>query len=313
MRYGEWLTEAGRVLFRNVHVWILIAPLLVLRWAAQMSGGASVVGLQNRAMYIMNDPLLQRQILGADTPVEVLMAVANMYARILGIGMSVMFLAAVWSLLAWLLSFIIAGAVIHQAMPSHAERPRWQESLHVGLNRAPHLFLIRLLFNIPWVLLMGLTTAFILLVMMTLPTSPRPEEMMGPVLGMMWIMICIVGPVVVLWNILVALFEPLAVQACVQEMRNAWESLVRAWQVFWQRLGPVILLAALLLVLRLFAGGFSAMASPMTFMLQQARGGWAVPALGLWAVFALFLTLVNLLIQTFGWILYARAWPDLRT
>lgn len=312
MRYGEWLSEAGRLLFRNVYMWVLAAPVLILRWAAQMSGGISIVGLQGRFMYTLNNPLLQRQILSARTPGEVLLALANMYAHVLGIGLSTLLLAVGWSLLAWLFSLVVAGAIIHQALPSHAERPRWQESLHVGLNRAPHLLLIHLILAIPPWLIASLATIVLLLAIFALPTAPHPAGTMGTALGMMWAMVCMIGPLFVVWNVFVALFEPLAIQACVQEVRNAWESLGRAWQVFWRRLGPVILLAVILFVLRLFAGGFSAMASPLTFVLQHVSGGWAVLALSVWAMFALFLTLLHLLVEVFGWTLYARAWPDLK-
>ncbi len=311
MRYGEWISEAGRVLFRNVQVWILAAPLLLLLWANQLLGGASVLGLQARMMRVLNDPLLQRRLMGADTPQEIVTAIADVYARLLGLRLPVLFFGAVLSIAVWVISFVVAGAIIHQAMPGHAERPRWQESLHVGLNRAVHLFLIRIILLIPVLIVAGIIALFILLMFATMSAGSRPASLGSAVFGTLMLVMCFLGPLILLWTLFTALFEPLAVQACVQEVRGAWEAMRRAWEVLWKRLGPVVVLWVIVLVIRLFISGFSALSSPAMFILQNATGIWAIPALGVWAVLALFLTVLSQGVQFFAWILYARAWPEL--
>lgn len=311
MRYGEWISEAGRVLFRNVQVWILAAPLLLLLWANQLLGGASMLGMQARMMRVLNDPLLQRRLMGADTPQEIVMAIVNVYTRLLGLRLPVLFFGTILSIAVWVLSFVVAGAIIHQAMPGHAERPRWQESLHVGLNRAVHLFLIRIILLIPVLIVSGIIMLFILLMLAIMSADPRLESVGGAILAPFMLVMCLLGPLILLWTLFTALFEPLAVQACVQEVRGAWEAMRRAWGVLWKRLGPVVVLWVIVLVIRLFIGGFSVLSSPVMFILQNATGIWVIPALGAWALLALFLTVLSQGVQFFAWILYARAWPEL--
>ncbi len=313
MRYGEWITAAGRHLFRNVNVWVLIAPLLLLIWALQLLGGASVVGMQSRLMHVFNDPLFQRRLMGADTPWEILRLIPFIYARIMGFRLPLLLLAYILNILVWILTFVASGAVIHQTMPGRAERPRWQESLHVGLNRALHIFLIQLLLALPFIVL-GLGMFLIAMTLiMSMPSVSGGGPPVGPIGAGMFAIMCLVAPLFLIWGIFSALFRPLAVQACVQEMRNAWEAITTAWQVFWNRLGPVIVLGIILFVIRLFVGALGSVGAPLMFILQNASGVWAVPAMVIWAAWGVIVAVLNLGVQAFGWILYAQAWPELKT
>ncbi len=313
MRYGEWITEAGRVLVRNAYVWILAVPWLLLMWAIRVLGGMSVVGIQPRLMRVMNDPLIQRQLMGADTPWEFATAIANIYARIMGIGLPAILVAFALNVLAWIASFVIAGAVIHQAMPGHAERPRWQESLHVGLNRSVHLLLIRLILLLPILLLVSAFFIIMMIFGLSAPFATRPDAMAGAMIALMLLGICLFVPLLLLWGIFIGLFEPLAVQACVQEARGAWAALVRAWDVFWVRLGPVVVLGFIVFVIRMFVGAFGGFTQPLMMLMQNATGLTAVLMVGIWGMWGLVLSALNLATTMFAWIVYARAWPDLRT
>lgn len=313
MRYGEWIVEAGRILIRNAYVWILAAPWLILTWGSRLLGGVSMVGLQPRMMSVMNDPLIQRELMGANTPWEFMAALIKVYSRVLGIGLPALGMAFGLNLVVWILVFIIAGAVIHQAMPGHTERPRWQESLHVGLNRAVHLFLIRVILLLPIILLLGAFVAVMFLFGMITVFSPYSGNLAGAMTAFMLGSLCLLLPLLILWGIFIGLLEPLAVQASVQEVRSAWDALARAWEVFWARLGPVIVLGLILFVIRMFVSAFGGLVSPLMMLMQNTTGVAALFMAGIWAIWGLVLTVLDLATTMFGWILYARAWPDLRT
>ncbi len=310
MRYSEWIADAGRHLFRNTNVWVLIVPLLLLIWVLELFGGASVVGIQGRMQHILNDPLLQRRLLGADTPGEILSVMASIYTRVLGVRLPFLILSILLNIVAWVFTLIVAGAVIHQTMPTRVERPRWQESLHVGLNRAIHIFAIRLGLALPFVIV-GLAVFFVLVsAFWAYPQNVGPPG--GPMAALLFGFMCVLVPFMIVWGIFVSLFEPLALQACVQDMHNAWEAIRTAWKVFWRRLGPVIVLGVIVFVIRLFIGGFSSFGTPIMMVLQFASGGWALFGLMIWAAWGMVVAVLNLGVQAFGWILYAQAWPDLK-
>ncbi len=310
MTYEKWLSQTLRQLFRNVHLWILSAPILLFTWVGQLLGGATVVGLQSRMSRMMNNPEVFRDLMKANTPAEMLLALPSVYARIFGVRLSFVFLGLIVSLLAWLFTLILKGAVIHQAMPKE-ERPPWQESLHVGLNRAPHIFLIDFLLFLPMLFLIGgLIGAIFSLVGVQMARSGA--QMGGSAAGLLFSLFCIAVPVILLYALFITFYRPLPYQACVQEHLSALEALKRGWQVFRRRLGPVLVLGVITMVVSFVLSMLGGLViSPVQMAVQFATGIWAVVGLAVWTVVGLIYALVAVAVMLFQLILYAVAWPDL--
>ncbi len=310
MDYSKWLSRSILELVQNVQLWILATPILLLMWFSRLLSGVAVLGFQARMARMMNNPALFRALRGANTPGEVLRALPAMYAQLLGIRLPALVLASGIGFIIWLLMLIFKGSVIHQTMPTAAERPRWQESLHVGLNRAPHIFLIDLLLALPVILLFALFGGLLLSLMGALMVGGR--QVSGGIISAGLGLFCLSILIALFYTLLMLFFKPLTYQACVQERRPALDAIKRAAKVFGNRAGPVLVLGVISIVISIAWGILGGMLlSPVSTMLQFTTGALALVPFFLWLLFSLIYTTLSLAIQVFALILYTSAWPEL--
>jgi len=129
----------------------------------------------------------------------------------------------------------------------------------VGLNRAPHIFLIDLILILPVLVVMG---AFLLVMVLVMGMGmAQPGGGLPNIAGILLPLFCILSPLLVLYALFMAFFQPLAYQACVQEALSADKALRRAWHVFRQHLGPAIVLGIIAAVVSLAFGAMGALLS----------------------------------------------------
>ena len=312
MPYGAWFQRAWRGLWGNSRVWILLAPWLLLTWVAQGLLGGTAIGLQARMERLMRDPLAMRDLVRADTAMEFLQALVALQLRLLGGRWAMVLAGLVLGAVAWLVSFIIMGAIIHQAMPSHSYRPSPAESLRAGVRRAPRLFLIWLVVYLP----MLVATLIVMVpvgVMFLLVVGERvPSDAIGEMFVILFGGMCFFGLFALAWKIFAALYTPLAAQACVQEELSVREALVRSWHVFWRRLGAVILLGVLAFLLTM---GVTSFVGAGTYFfrlgLQFLSGAWTAVGVLAWIPISLLHALAAVVPEVLVWLIYTHAWPDL--
>ncbi len=306
MRYGEWLNTALRRLIGDVVIWVLSIPWMLLRWFSLVILGISIIGMEYRVASLGQHPHLFIPLLVADSPWAVLRGVFRVYRYLVGLPTGILIGGFFFALLAWVLRAFVAGGVIYRTMPSWTHPPRWQESLHVGLERGFHLLVIDVLFALP-VVILGLLFGTLTGAMLSRWIQAPQHTPLIPILGL-----CLTVPLLLFWLLVTLFLRPLMYQACVQERLPFWEAVERGLRIAWRRSGPTLVLGMTCMGVSLANGILTRIVTlPLGIVGPRAQGFTAMAMYILWLGAGLLLVLLFTAQQLFVWSFYAQAWPAL--
>ncbi len=306
-KYTTWINTTVAFLTRDVGVWVLTIPWILVQWFVVALLGVTTIGMGQRVAMLSRYPNLLIPLLVADSPWRALRAVFRVYRFLLGLPDPILALGIFFALLSWGVRSFVAGGVIHRALPREGGLPRWQESVHVGLERGLHIFLIDVIFALPLfpVLIVLLYSSGRVLTMLGSP---------GDMSAFWWFVgsLCVMLPFFFLWGILSMFLRPLMYQACVQEHVPFWTAVWRGIHVALSHVGPTILLG-------IVAFGVSVVNSILTRLITlpvglvgpKARGLQVLVLQVLWLGMSLMVVLLYTAQMVFVLTLYAQAWPQL--
>jgi hypothetical protein len=325
MDYGKVINQGLSAVWRHKALWLLGCLGVVLGGLGSGFNSAFQIRWQldfQRSMFL-NRQLLEGR--GPMTPQQfeqfwraLLGSMAGLYAA-LGLAMLLGFLG-------YLVSLVTRGAIIDQvASAATTDTVNWRQGLRVGLNRAPHVFLIDLVWWLPSIVLFGGLAAcgVIGLISSLMATANRTGE---PNPGML--LACLIGfpclllVVALVYGLVQGLFAPLMYQHTVQRRAGFAESIRTGWRLAAANLGPMFILLLVIFALGLVLGIVIMLFTlPLTGL---GMGAWYARPLGqppgavssgvlllIGLAYAVVYTLLGGFVQAAGLAIYAHAYREL--
>jgi hypothetical protein len=233
--------------------------------------------------------------------------------------------AMLMAFFSYLVSLVIRGAIIDQAASSAMTGTAdWRQGLRAGLNRAPYVFLIDMLW---WLLSIVLVGGFVLcgaLGMMgsiAATTDQAGEPNIGVFFASIIGFFCLFLIVGLIYGLTHGLLAPMMYQHTVQRRAGVFESIGAGWRIALDNLGPmfVLLIVSFLLTVLLWAGtgifSWTLAGLGMSFSFAQPLG--AVPGLlrlGLFLLaglaYAVVYTLLGGFVEAVRLSIYAHAYQE---
>ncbi|MBM3135500.1 MAG: hypothetical protein FJZ89_09525 [Chloroflexi bacterium] len=325
MDYGKVINQGLSAVWRHKALWLLGCLGVVLGGLG--SGFNSVFQIRwrldfQRTMFL-NLELLEGQ--GPMTPQQfeefwraLLGGMAGLYAA-LGLAMLLGFLG-------YLVSLVTRGAIIDQvASAATTGTVNWRQGLRVGLNRAPHVFLIDLVWWLPSIVLFGGLAAcgVIGLISSLMATAGRRgEPNLGVLLAALIGFPCLLLVLALVYGVVQGLFAPLMYQHTVQRRAGFAESIHTGWRLAAANLGPMFILLLVIFVLGVVLGIVIMMFTmPLTWLgtgLRYARPLGELPGvvqtgplLLIGLAFTVVYTLLGGFVQAATLAIYAHAYREL--
>jgi len=324
MDYGKVINQGLSAVWRHKALWLLGCLGVVLGGLG--SGFNSVFQIRwqldfQRTMFL-NLELLEGQ--GPMTPQQfeefwraLLGGMAGLYAA-LGLAMLLTFFG-------YLVSLVTRGAIIDQvASAAMTGTVNWRQGLRVGLNRAPHVFLIDLVWWLPSIVLFGglFACAFIGLISSTTTAGRTGEPNLGMFFAFSICFPCLLLILALVYGVVKGLFAPLMYQHTVQRRADFAESIRTGWRLAAANLGPMFILLLVMFVLGVVLGIVILMFTmPLTWLgmgLGYARPLGELPGIvqtgplllvGL--AFTVVYTLLGGFVQAAGLAIYTHAYREL--
>lgn len=325
MYYGKVINQGLSAVWRHKALWLLGCLGVVLGGLGSGFNSAFQIRWQldfQRTMFL-NRQLLEGQ--GPMTPQQfeelwraLLGSMAGLYA-VLGLAMLLGFLG-------YLVSLVTRGAIIDQVASAAATGTvNWRQGLRAGLNRAPYVFLIDLVWWLPSIVLFGglFACGVIGLISSLMATANRTgEPNLGVLIASAIGFPCLLLVVALVYGLVQGLFAPLMYQHTVQRRAGFAESIRTGWRLAAANLGPMFILLivsfllslALLIVVMIFVMPLSWLG--VGFMYSRPLG--AMPGavsigvlLLVGLAYAVVYTLLGGFVQAAGLSIYAHAYREL--
>jgi len=256
MDYGKVINQGLSAVWRHKALWLLGCLGVVLGGLGSGFSSAFQIRWQ---LDLQRNMLLNRQLLegqGPMTPQQFEEFWRTIMGSVAGL-LAVMGLLLLLTLLGYLVSLVTRGAIIDQAASSAATGTvNWRQGLRVGLNRAPHVFLIDLVWWLPSIVLFGgLFACGIMGLISTLATAdrtgePNPGVLFASIIGFP----CLLLVLALAYAVVKGLFAPLMYQHTVQRRAGFAESIRTGWRLASANLGPMFILLLVMLLLGLVLG-----------------------------------------------------------
>jgi len=325
MDYGKVINQGLSAVWRHKALWLLGCLGVVL---GGLGSGFNSVFQIRWQLDLQRKMLLNLQLLEGQGPMTP-QQFEEFWRALLGSMagfFAVMGLLLLLTLLGYLVSLVTRGAIIDQAASAAATGTvHWRQGLRVGWNRAPHLFLIDMVWWLPsMVLFVGLfACGFIGLFSNLMATANRTgEPNLGVFLAFTIGFPCLLVVLALVYAVVRGLFAPLMYQHAVQRRAGFFESVRTGWRLAAANLGPMFILLLVMFVLGLVLGIVIMMFMlPLTWLglglgyarpLGELPGVLqVVPLLLIGLAFTVVYTLLGGFVQAATLSIYAHAYREL--
>ena len=324
MNYGQVINQGLSAVWRHKALWLLGCLGLVLDGLG--SGFNSVFQIRWQ-LDLQRNMLLNRQLLEGQGPMTP-QQFEEFWRALLGSMagfFAVLGLLLLLTLLGYLVSLVTRGAIIDQVASAAATGTvNWRQGLRVGLNRAPYVFLIDLVWWLPYMVLLGgfFACGIIGLISSTATAGRTGEPNLGVFLAFTIGLPCLLLVLALVYGVVQGLFAPLMYQHAVQRRAGFFASVRTGWRLAAANLGPMFILLLVMFVLGLVLGIVILMFTmPLTWLgtglgyarpLGELPGVLQVgPLLLIGLAFTVVYTLLGGFVQAAGLAIYAHAYREL--
>jgi len=323
MDYDKVISQGFTAVWRHKSLWVLGCAGAVL--AGLGSGLSSAFQLNWQAGVYQNLLSVLGELEAEMTPQEAEEFFRSFMSGMVG-AYAVAGVAMLMAFFSYLVSLVTRGAIIDQAAGSAVTGTvDWRQGLRAGLNRAPYVFLIDMIW---WLLSMVLIGGIVLCGALGMIGSiaATADQAGEPNIGVFFAsiigFICLFLVVGLIYGFAHGLLAPMMYQHTVQRRAGVFQSIGAGWRIALANLGPmfVLLVVSFLLTVLLWVGtgifSWAFAGLGMSFSFAQPLG--AVPGLlrlGLFLVaglaYAVIYTLLGGFVEAVRLSIYAHAYREL--